>query len=69
MRSVHYGTVHGSDLSLIIPDKVKEGVELKPVMQNETPQAVEGSKVNCKGKMSLTVKIGSTMVKQHTIYV
>ena len=31
----------GSDLSLIAADKVKEGVELTPVKQNETPLAVE----------------------------
>ena len=59
----------GSDLSLIAEDKIKEGIELSPVMLNDTPQAVEGSKVNCKGKMVLNVKIGTTLVKQHTFYV
>ena len=59
----------GSDLSLIAADKIKEGVELTPVMRNDTPQAVEGSKVNCKGKITLNVQIGTTMVKQHTFYV
>ena len=59
----------GSDLSLIAADKIKEGIELTPVMQHETPQAVEGSKVNIKGKMTLNVQIGTTMVKQHTFYV
>ena len=59
----------GSDFSLIAADKVNEGIELTPVMQNETPQAVEGSNVNCKGKMTLNVQIGTTVVKQHTFYV
>jgi hypothetical protein len=34
----------GSDLSLITADKIKEGIELTPVMQNETPQAVGDQK-------------------------
>ena len=38
-------------------------------MQHETPQAVEGSKVNIKSKMTLYVQIGTTIVKQHTFYV
>ena len=47
-----------------------KGVELTPVTQNETTQnetsqAAEGSKVHCKGKMTSTLKIGNTMVKQH----
>ncbi len=33
------------------------------------PRAVEGSKVNCKGKMTLNVQIGTTVVKQHTFFV
>ena len=38
-------------------------------MQNETPQAVQGSKVNCKGKMTLNVQIRTTVMKQHIFYV
>ena len=40
----------GRDLSLIAEDKIKEGIELRQVMLNETPQAVEGSKVKVKVK-------------------
>ena len=59
----------GSDLSLIGSDKVKEEIELTPEMANETPQAVEGSQVYCRSKMTLNVQIGNTIVKQHTFYV
>ena len=38
-------------------------------MPKETSQAVEGSKVYCRGKLTLNVQIGNTMVKQHTFYV
>ena len=50
----------GSDLSLISADKVKEDMELTPLELDGTPQAVEGSKIEFKGKLTLNVCIGNT---------